>query len=233
MGLAVMLLPLVPVLFYWSNRSSKMRFLSAILAVLLAVSSAFAAPPAVESAAKDSTVCVKNNRGRSIAKGSAAYIGHNLFITNHHVIEGARSIEIYIPMTKVHHRCDVILSNSKADVAIIKSRTPVKTIKPVKFAVVGPVFGPVYAAGYGSSMHDNLPGEFLRVYGGGTPRYDMANRSWYRFGGDEGCSISGDSGGPAFDQHGHYIGPIWGTDGKSTYAVRSRVVLGMLATLGL
>ncbi len=210
-----------------------MRFLTAILAFLLVVSSAFAAPPAVNKAAKDSTVAVRAERGHAAAKGSAAYVGNNLFVTNHHVVEGSRSISVYIPMTKVYHKCDIVMSNPKADVAIIRSRKPVTLIKPVKFAVIGPIFTPVYAAGYGSSMNDNLPGEFLRVYGGGKPQYSMANKSWYRFGGDEGCSIPGDSGGPAFDQNGNYIGPVWGTDGKNSYAVRSRVVLAMLATVGL
>jgi len=210
-----------------------MRFLTTILAALLIVSSAFAAPPAVEKAAKDSTVLVKCKRGRMMAYGSAAYIGDSLFVTNFHVIERAESVTVNIPGTAVRYDCRVIATNVKADVAILISKNPVKRIKAVEFAVVTPRLSPVYAAGYGSSLQDKIPGEFLRVYGGGIPQFNMANGSWYRFGGDEGCSISGDSGGPAFNQDGKYIGPIWGTDRKNTYAVKGRVVIAMLATLGL
>jgi len=209
-----------------------MRGILSILAVLLLVTSAISAPPAVENAAKDSTVLVKSIRQKGCAYGSAAYIGNDMFITNHHVIEGAKSITIAIPMTAILHDVKVVAVNAKADVAILISKNPVKRIKAVKFAIVTPRLTPIYAAGYGSSLHDKHAGEFLRVYGGGLPRFNLKNKNWYRFAGDGGCSISGDSGGPAFNEKGEYIGPIWGTDKVNTYAVRSAVILGMLATLG-
>lgn len=206
-------------------RSLLSRFSITVVALLITAASVFSAPPAVEKAAKDSTAMVKS----SIGRGSSAYIGNDLFVTNHHVISGAKGIVVTVPGTDVSHKCIVISVDKHSDIAILKSTTKVTGLKPVVFAVIGPARGPVYAAGYGSSMHDDLPGEFLRVYGGGKPDYSLRHDGWYRFAGDEGCSIAGDSGGPAFDQFGRYIGPIWGTDETNTYAVRSKELLKLIA----
>jgi hypothetical protein len=206
------------------------RVSASVAILLIAAVSALSAPPAVEKAAKDSTAMVKSIlSSTTYGRGSAAYIGNDFFVTNHHVVEGTKGLTVTVPGTDVSHKCIVVAVDDYSDIAIIKSITKVTGLKPVVFAVIGPVRGPVYAAGYGSSMHDDLPGEFLRVYGGGKPDYELSHRGWYRFAGDEGCSIAGDSGGPAFDQFGRYIGPIWGTDDTNTYAVRSKELLKLIA----
>ena len=202
------------------------------LTLLLVSTLALAAPPRVEKAAKDSTVLVSVQMDGGYARGSAAYIGAGMFITNAHVVEGSRDIIIVsIPGTKVKYRVQVIAVNKIADIAIIATSKDVKDIEPVTFAKGTPMFTKVYAAGYGSSMHDDIEGEFLRVYGGGHAALSKHRSQWYSFGGDEGCSIQGDSGGPAFNENGEYIGPIWGTDGKRTYAVRFKSMAAFVAAI--
>jgi S1-C subfamily serine protease len=211
------------------------KFTTLALALLITFAcsvASIAAPPAVNKAAKDSTAMVTCKVPENmIMRGSAAYIGGDMFITNHHVIDGALSISISVPGTDVKHKAKLIYTNMLADVAILVTEKKVTGLKPVTFAIGDDIGGTVYAAGYGSSMHDDLPGEFLRVYGGGTADYSLKNDKWYRFGGEEGCSISGDSGGPAFNKDGEYIGPIWGTDKTNTYAVRNRTILAIFGTL--
>ena len=198
-----------------------MRFLATTILSLSLALTALAAPPAVEQAAKDSTAMVKVEVGNATHRGSAAYIGSGIFITNQHVVAGADGkIIVSVPNTKHSFRCAVLATHHYSDIAILITNQKVTGLKPVTFAGRTPRIGKIYAAGYGSSMHDDKKGEFLRVYGGGWGDFTLSNQSWYRFGGEEGCSISGDSGGPAFDSEGRYIGPIWGTDDKNTYAVR-------------
>lgn len=198
-----------------------MRFLALLFLFLVIAIPAIAAPPAVEKAAKDSTAMVEATVGNMIHKGSAAYIGSGIFITNNHVIDGVTGdIRVSVPNTKHSFLAKVYATHHYSDIAILITLEKVTGLKPVEYAGRTPRIGKIYAAGYGSSMHDDKKGEFLRVYGGGYGYFDLGNKSWYRFGGNEGCSISGDSGGPAFTEDGKYIGPIWGTDKKSTYAVR-------------
>ena len=208
---------------------------SLTLAILIATVcsvSAIAAPPAVNKAARDSTAMVTTSLpDKMMSRGSAAYIGGDLFITNHHVIEGYEDINVSVPGTDIKYHVTVIYTNKLADVTILMADKDVEGLKAVKFATSDKIGEKVYAAGYGSSMHDDLPGEFIRVYGGGVADYSLKNNKWYRFAGDEGCSISGDSGGPAFNVKGEYIGPIWGTDKTNTYAVRNRTLLAIFGTL--
>jgi len=210
-----------------------MRQLRTALSVLILLASTvtlFAAPDAVNEAARASTALIKSVQRRGlVAKGSAAYIGNNRFITNHHVVEGGRSFYVSVPGSTVNHRCKLIAVDAVNDIAMVEALDDVKYLKPVTFAGFTPILSKVYASGYGSSLQDNIPGEFLRVYGGGIPDHTLKHKGWYRFGGDEGCSIPGDSGGPAFNSEGHYIGPIWGTDEVNTYAVKHKTVLKFIA----
>ncbi len=198
-----------------------MRFLASLFLILTISVAAVAAPPAVEKAAKDSTALVEVQAGKYSSRGSAAYIGGGLFITNQHVVDGVTGdITISVPNTEHSFQAKILATHHYSDIAILITLEKVTGLKPVELAGRTPRLGKIYAAGYGSSMHDDKKGEFLRVYGGGYGDFTLGNKSWYRFGGDEGCSISGDSGGPAFNAEGKYIGPIWGSDKKNTYAVR-------------
>lgn len=184
---------------------------------------ALAAPQAVIDAAGDSTVMIMAFRSSGGgAYGSGAYVGHGLFITNDHVVNGSDRFVIKKPGTAIQYDAELIYTNSVADVAILFVLEDV-ILDPVVFAG-SDKRGRRWAAGYGSSLHDDLPGHFMRIYGGGYARFDVENRHWYRFSGSEGAAISGDSGGPAFNKDGEYIGPIWGTDDVNTYAVRNSTI---------
>ncbi len=204
-----------------------------VLTILLVMTvTCVAAPPAVNDAAKDSTAMVVTKLSdKMLSRGSSAYIGGGYFITNDHVVRGFVSVSIEVPGTKIKSDVEVVYMNKNADVAILKAPEHIKGLKPVVWAHSDVVEGKTYAAGYGSSMHDDLPGEFLRVYGGGLPNFDLKNKKWYSFDGDEGCSISGDSGGPAFNDKGEYLGPIWGTDKTNTYAIRNSLMWMIVDTL--
>lgn len=197
-----------------------MRFLTVFILLVGLTPEIMASPDAVNKAAENSTVLVmsRNSDGTG-AYGSAAYVGHGLFITNHHVVDGFSQFTVTKPSTIITHKVSVIYSNKAADVAILFTLDENILLDPVVFADANPR-GRCWAAGYGMSLHDDVPGMYLRVYGGGVARYDVGNKHWYRFAGKEGASIQGDSGGPAFNKNGEYVGAVWGTDRTNTYAVK-------------
>jgi hypothetical protein len=197
-----------------------MNYLKTLAVALLLTATAFAAPPAVEQAASDSTAMVYSHTVDNKAfRGSAVYFGEGLFITNHHVIDRAKQVWIQKPGTSLNRPATIIAVDVEADIAILIVSGEVTHFKPVKFIAFDKHIDRVWASGYGSSCHDDVEGHFMRVYGGGQPDWMPKQADTYRFAGDEGCSISGDSGGPAFNKDGEFISVIWGTDGKNTYAV--------------
>lgn len=206
-----------------------MNYLKTLGLVALLSVTVVAAPPAVNKAAKDSTALVTSKlSGNRVGRGSAAYFGNGLFITNYHVIDGATLINITVPGTDFYVAVAIVAIDKDADIAVLKTNKKITLLKPVRFAIRETFVDRVWAAGYGSSMHDNIPGHFLRVYGGGKVDWMKAEPDTYRFAGKEGCSIGGDSGGPAFTEKGTYIGPIWGTDRKYTYAVSNEAVRNIM-----
>ena len=67
--------------------------------------------------------------------GSGSYLGGNIFITCHHVVEGRldKPVRIYDPTTKAGFYGKVIHFNEKNDIALIKVEGDVK-LKPIRVA---------------------------------------------------------------------------------------------------
>ena len=163
--------------------------------------------------------------------GSCTYIGNGLFVTNHHVVEGCtRAVVETLDGEK--YRCDVLVASKEDDIAIIEADGPV--ILPSVRIAERPVRAgeKVTAYGYGASYHDTDPAIGRREWVG----YVRGNG---RIGGSLGDNayvfsspaIPGDSGGGCFNSDGEYIGPLFGTDGRNTYACMNSELHKLLRSL--
>ena len=182
------------------------NFLLAILANLL-FSAALLANPSV--------CAVKMPDG---SMGSCTYIGNGLFITNNHVVEGC-SRGVVQTLDGVSYPCDVLIASAEDDIAILESDGPV-VLPSVRIADRPVRAGEkVTAYGFGASYHDTDPAIDRRewvgyVRGNGKIGGSVSDNA-YLF---SSPSIPGDSGGGCFNSDGEYIGPLFGTDGRNTYA---------------
>lgn len=163
--------------------------------------------------------------------GSCTYIGNGLFVTNNHVVEGCtRAVVETLDGEK--YPCDVIISSKEDDIAIIEADGPV-ILPSVRIADRATRLGEgVTAYGYGASYHDTDPAIDRREWVGsvrGTGRIGgSVSDNAYLF---SSPSIPGDSGGGCFNSDGEYIGPLFGTDGKNTYACMNSELRELLRSL--
>jgi len=181
--------------------------------VILAV--ALALLPTASSYANPSVCSVRMPDG---SLGSCTYIGNGLFVTNRHVVEG-NSDGVVQTLDGVCYQCSVVVSSAEDDIAVLESKSPV--VLPSVRISKRPVRPgeKVTAYGYGASYHDTDPDidrrEWVgKVSGRGRVGGSVSDNA-YLF---SSPSIPGDSGGGCFNSDGEYIGPLFGTDGKNTYA---------------
>ena len=191
----------------------------AVMLSLFCVASVFANP---------SVCAVKMPNG---SMGSCTYIGNGLFVTNHHVVEGnTRAVVETLDGEK--YPCDVLIASKEDDIAIIEADGPV--ILPSVQIAERPVKAgeKVTAYGYGASYHDTDPAIDRREWVGsmrGTGRIGgSVSDNAYVF---SNPAIPGDSGGGCFNEDGEYIGPLFGTDGKNTYACMNSELHKLLRSL--
>lgn len=193
------------------------HILALILATIVSVASA------------NPSVCsVKMPNG---SLGSCTYIGNGLFVTNNHVVEGCTS-GIVRTLEGEKYDCRVLVASSEDDIAILESSAPV-ILPSVRIAERPTKAGEsVTAYGYGASYHDTDPAidrrEWVgKVIGNGRIGGSLSDNA-YVF---SSPSIPGDSGGGVFNGDGEYIGPLFGTDGKNTYACMNSELHKLLRSL--
>ena len=168
--------------------------------------------------------------------GSATHIGDGLFVTAHHVVEGAEDQPIAI----VDHHLQAIYAgfvaiiNKDYDLAIVKAHEPEKVVTPVapvawNDAKEGDT---VHGVGFGVSYSDNKPGAERRIWSGTVTDFSI------NIGGNQpNClqstnpAIPGDSGGALFNDKGELLGVIHATDYIHTYSIRNACIHQLLRRL--
>ena len=195
------------------------RITLTIMLLLACIASAFANP----------SVCAVRMPNGSM--GSCTYIGNGLFVTNNHVVEGnTRAVVETLDGEK--YPCDVLITSKEDDIAIIESDAPV--ILPSVRIAKRPVRMDenVKAYGYGASYHDDDPAIDRREWNGKVVGYGRIGGSMgdnaYLF---TNPAIPGDSGGGVFNDDGEYIAPLFGTDGRHTYACANSELHKLLRSL--
>ena len=168
--------------------------------------------------------------------GSATHIGDGLFVSAHHVVEGAEDQPIAI----VDHHLQVIYSghvkiyNVDYDLVIIKADKPEAVITPA-----APVAwddakegDTVHGVGFGVSYSDNKEGCERRIWSGTVTDFSI------NIGGSQpNClqstnpAIPGDSGGALFNDKGELLGVIHATDYIHTYSIRNACIHQLLRRL--
>ena len=171
-----------------------------------------------------------------VGLGSATHIGGGVFVSAHHVVQGAEDQPIAI----VDHHLQQIYAGFVAaydpasDVCIIKAIDPSKVITPsVELAWADPEVGDkVHGVGFGVSYSDSKEGCERRLWSGWVTGYvnniDGHQPNAIR---STNPAIPGDSGGALFNDEGQLIGPIHATDYIHTFSIRNACVHKLLRRL--
>jgi S1-C subfamily serine protease len=148
------------------------------------------------------------------AAGTGMILSSNgTILTNNHVVEGATSISVTVESTGQTYKAQVVGTDKKADVAVLKL-TGASGLTPVSFAasekvVVGQA---IHSVGNAEGTGDLVTavGTVGAVNQSLTVQGDQADESESLTGLIQLDSdvVSGDSGGPLFDQDGHVIGIV-------------------------
>jgi S1-C subfamily serine protease len=201
------------------NRRS---LLLAALHLLWHAAAAFAQTVPVDAAhsvsakLRDCSLRVKCNMGDGLnALGSSVAVEFNnrkLIVTNYHVIDGAKSVQVCQVGGK-YRPAVVVATDPLMDLAVLNSGD----VAAKRWARVG-LFAesrPHTLAGFGGDgvlhFHKLTPSRWRGVSPLGGSKY-----SWVIFKG--GC-CHGDSGGGIFNGHGEAIGVVWGTADGDSHAV--------------
>lgn len=152
-----------------------------------------------------SVVRVTGNQGK---RGSGTYLGDGLVLTNRHVVSGQSSFYITLKDGR-HANATLQRISGGADLAILQTQNLDQILKPVPLAMNDVRPGQtVYPSGFDNGRlewHTIWPSRVYNWYGGG---------SWESVGGPmRSGTISGNSGGPVFNDRGELIAPLWGTGG--------------------
>ena len=154
-------------------------------------------PSEVDTRSRTSSATVSKSGSSSCVVIDAQ---RGILITNHHVVEGAKSL--YIKVEGKQYAVDVIAMEESSDLALlkIKSTTP-STIKSISFSITANLGDKVYAAGYPKV---NDLGLSLKVTDGIVSSLSfMENSSFIQIS----CPITnGNSGGALLNERGGIIG---------------------------
>lgn len=182
--------------------------------------------PAAVLESSDSVFTVNVFSIAGSGRGSATYIGNGLFVSAWHVVDGSNENDT-ITLTKPDGTCynvSVVAVDDIWDIALLKTDAEVKEAA-VKIAQEDQNPGDYFwGAGYGASMHDDIVGVELRIFGGwykGHCRPDtQLRKGWFIFSGE---AIPGDSGGAVFNSKGELVGDLWGKMSDCTFVVTNSI----------
>jgi hypothetical protein len=168
----------------------------------------------VEIAAKNAVMLdfpVGNGTGH---RGSGVYLGDRYVATAHHVPEGAqqRGTVTFRDGTKIG--CIVNGRDSVWDQCIVTLDKEHPTLPGVEIAESDPQVGQeIYSVGFGQGF---------RIFGGAVTGYAGNNlapgQDWFNH---RNPAVSGDSGGPMFNQSGELVGCLWGTGSGQTIGTKT------------
>lgn len=225
-----------------------MKFLSAVIAILLAFPSTPTSIDNVEAVrqvslstvhpteqslqAAESVVGIQTQTGL----GSATYIGDGLYVSAHHVAEGAEDLPIAVIDFHLQtiHEGNLVAINRDYDLIIIKVEdidSIVTPAAPVAWddAKEGDI---VHGVGFGVSYSDEIEGCERRIWSGTVAGFRK------NIGGHQpNCVLStnpaipGDSGGALFNDKGELLGVIHATDYIHTYSIRNACIHQLLRRL--
>lgn len=174
------------------------------IATLFALSLAFAPRLRAQSPPDRASYRVWVSSGGGRSGGSSTGISPHLLCTNVHVVGGARTAEVLHPLTQRRWQGNVVARDPAADVAIVYVPSG-----DLDWVNVGSDPQPGMACslyGYGGdTVLKRGSGKFLGASGrrdGSVPVWDAAVES-----------VSGDSGGGLFDEHGQLVAINWGASG--------------------
>jgi len=168
----------------------------------------------VEIAAKNAVILdfpVGNGSGH---RGSGVYLGDRYVATAHHVPDGAqqRGTVTFRDGTKIG--CIVNGRDSVWDQCIVTLDKEHPTLPGVDIAETDPQVGQeIYSVGFGQGF---------RIFGGAVTGYAGNNlapgQDWFNH---RNPAVSGDSGGPMFNQSGELVGCLWGTGSGQTIGTKT------------
>ena len=175
--------------------------------------------PAAVIKSSDSVFTVNVFTLTGAGRGSATYIGNGIFVSAWHVTEGSDENDT-ITLTKPDgtcYNCTVLAFDDVWDIVLLTTEADVKEAA-VKVAQEDQGPGDYFwGAGYGASMHDNVVGVELRIFGGFYKGHcrpaTQLLKGWAMFANG---AIPGDSGGAVFNDKGELIGDLWGRLGNDT-----------------
>jgi hypothetical protein len=168
----------------------------------------------VEEAAHNAVVLdfpVGNGQGH---RGSGVYLGSKYVATAYHVVEGAQKRGTVTFRDGVKIGCTVNGIDSVWDQCVVTLDKEHPSLPGVELASADPAIGDeVYSAGFGQGY---------RIFGGAVTGYagnsEAAGYDWFNH---QSPAVSGDSGGPMFNQSGQLVGCLWGSGGGQTIGTKT------------
>jgi hypothetical protein len=167
------------------------------------------APAAIEQSARNAAKVSFPAGGGSSYSGSGVYLGDVYFATAYHVPRGTSGRGYVMFRDGERINCEVIDTDKTWDLALCKLEREHPNLSGVEVASDNPSIGEtLYSVGFGRGF---------RIFGGALRRWaqpgGQRHSDWVEH--DSGA-ISGDSGGPIFNEAGKLVGCLWGSSGATT-----------------
>lgn len=149
--------------------------------------------------------------------GSGTFISSLMVVTANHVVADRKTNE-----TSVHFPNGEVIAgivagvDKRRDFAIVKLARNPQGVKPIECTTILTVGSPLSSNGYGSKEQ-----KYRQSWGVLTSAQFLSGCRKVR----GAHSRSGDSGGPVIDEHGRFVGPLWGCIDNETYFVPYAIVL--------
>lgn len=179
------------------------RILRSLLLCLLLSSCALAQLPDPIRISATQSVVVTVPDGGGMAKGSGTYLGDGLYVTAWHVVRDNPNAPVTITWKNGESMTGRVVGNDALyDIALVESERKIKGGVPLTQQNLA-IGSRAYIGGYARTKLEMWAS---RVTGKASPGGNNPN-DWIEA---TGQSIPGDSGGPIFDEHGCFVGNLWG-----------------------